>query len=251
VFGAVLIGAMAPLGWLLTRDRPEDHDLQPDGAATDDEDTGDEPLEVNWTLSQAKRCSAFWITCAGMASMSMLNTGLYFHIFSVFGDVGLSSTTAAKVFVPIATTSAAMQLITGWLVGRIRLRFLLAASLFLEAVILVFVTRLSSVPEAYALGIGMGIQSGIEMLVMSVIFANYYGRRHLGAIAGFSSQLLVAASALGPMPFGVARDVLGSYGAVLTTMAVLPLALGVACLLFGEPPARPPEDGNPAAAHPL
>jgi hypothetical protein len=77
---------------------------------------------------------------------------------------------------------------------------------------------------------------------MGVIFANYYGRRHLGAIAGFSSTLLVAASALGPMPFGIARDLMGGYGPVLTTMAILPFSLAFACLFFGKPAPRPPAD---------
>jgi hypothetical protein len=98
------------------------------------------------------------------------------------------------------------------------------------------------VTHAYAFGIFWGIQSGIEMLVMGVIFANYYGRQHLGAIAGFSSTLLVAASALGPMPFGIARDLMGGYGPVLTTMAILPFSLAFACLFFGKPADRPPED---------
>ena len=33
IFGAVLLGIMLPLGYIFTRDRPEDHGLLPDGAA--------------------------------------------------------------------------------------------------------------------------------------------------------------------------------------------------------------------------
>ena len=124
---------------------------------------------------------------------------------------------AASVFVPIATTGAVVQLIAGLLVGRVHLRVLLAVALILEAAILVAATRLTSVPLAYAFGVGWGIQGGIEILVMRVIFANYFGRLHLGAIAGFAT-LLIAASALGSMPMGIARD----------------------CLLFGKPPAMSP-----------
>ncbi len=120
--------------------------------------------------------------------MSMLNTGLFFHIFSVFEDGGLSSTVAASVFVPSATTGAVVQLIAGLLVGRVHLRVLLAVALILEAAILVAATRLTSVPLAYAFGVGWGIQGGIEILVMGVIFANYFGRLHLGAIAGFDAD---------------------------------------------------------------
>ncbi|MBT3342589.1 MAG: MFS transporter [Gemmatimonadetes bacterium] len=245
IFGAVLLGVMLPLGYIFTRDRPEDHGLLPDGAAPTEngEDEASALLEVNWTLSQAMRCTAFWVTCACMSSLAMLNTGLYFHIFSVFEDAGLSSTTAAKVFVPIAATGAIFQLITGLIAGRVHLRFLLSIALFLEVAILLGATRLSSVFEAYIFGVGWGIQSGIELLVMGIIFANYFGRQHLGAIAGFATTLLVAGSALGPMPFGIARDLMGDYGPVLTGLAIIPFGLGIACLIFGKPPLHPPDEG--------
>ena len=274
ILGGILLGIMLPLGWIFTRDRPEDHGLLPDGAGETDEAEGadggvapntdpapqdesapsDEesapssrtasanPLEINWTLAQAKRTPAFWVTCGAMSCVAMLNTGLYFHIFSVFEDGGLSSSTAATVFVPIAATSAAFQLISGLVITRVHPRFLLAISLLMECVVLVSAAHLTSVTHAYAFGIFWGAQSGIEMLVMAVVFANYYGRRHLGAIAGFSSTLLVAASALGPMPFGIARDLMGGYGPVLTTMAIVPFSLAFACIFLGKPPARPATD---------
>ena len=146
ILGAMVLGVMIPLGWIFTRDRPEDHGLLPDGGGVrKGGQEADGPLETNWSLAQVLRCRAFWVTTAGMSSMSMLNTGLFFHIFSVFDDGGLSSTVAASVFVPIATTGAVVQLIAGLLVGRVRLRVLLAVALILEAALLVTATRLTSV----------------------------------------------------------------------------------------------------------
>ena len=46
---------------------------------------------------------------------------------------------------------------------------------------------------------------------------------------------MVASSALGPLPLGVARDLLGSYGSTLTMLAVLPLALAVVSLFMKKP----------------
>ena len=241
ILGALVMGVMVPLGWIFTRNRPEDHGLHPDGEVpgTGGSDRPDEPLEINWTLAQVLRCPAFWVSVTGMSVLAMLNTGLYFHIFSILEDSGLSSAVAASVFVPIAATGAAMQLGAGLLVGRVHLRVLLSVALVLNAVILVAATRLTSVPAAYAFGVGLGIQSGIEMLVMGVIFANYFGRRHLGAIAGLASTMQVAASAMGPMPIGIARDLLGSYETVLTGAAIVPLLLAATCMFFGKPPDSP------------
>ena len=238
LLGAILILLMAPLGWLLVRDRPEDYGLEPDGGkgAADGEDGTQK--EVHWTRDQALRSSAFWLVTAGLASMSMLNTGLTFHLFSVFADSGLSSDVAASVFVPIAATGALVQLGAGLAVGRVPVHLLLVLALLLEALILVWAPALSSLNMAYGFGLAMGVQGGLEMIVMSVIYANYFGRRHLGSIAGLASTILVAASALGPMPIGVARDLLGGYSVVLSAFAVIPFALALACLFFCKPPVR-------------
>ena len=242
--GAMLILVMLPIGWIFVRDRPEDHGLQPDGIDANGED-GEEssaPLEHNWTRAQALRTSSFWLVVAGLASMSMLNTGLTFHIFSVFEDSGLSSTTAASVFLPIAATGAIVQLLGGLLIGRVSIRLLLAVSLGMMSLVLVLAPSLSSLEMAYFFGFCMGVQGGLEMIVSSVVFANFFGRRHLGSIAGFASTLLVGASALGPMPIGVARDLMGGYAAVLSTFAIVPFALAIACLLFCRVPGAPPEE---------
>ena len=80
------------------------------------------------------------------------------------------------------------------------------------------------------------------MLVISVVYANYFGRRHLGSIGGLAATIGIAGSALGPMPLGIARDLLGSYSTVLIGFAALPLVLGIACLLFCRPPGEPPAE---------
>jgi MFS family permease len=242
LLGALIITVMLPIGWLFVRNRPEDHGFLPDGQTdtpTNAKSTSTAPLETNWTLSQALHSSAFWLVTAGLASMSMLTTGLTFHLFSIFEDSGLSANLAASVFVPIAATSALVQLVSGLLIGRVSIRILLSLALVFQALMLVMAPVLHSVYMAYGFGLCMGITGGLEMIVASVVYANYFGRRHLGSIAGFATTLLVASSALGPMPIGVARDLLGSYAAVLNGFAILPFVLAVACLLFCRAPGAP------------
>ena len=242
IAGGLILLTILPLGWLLMRNRPEDHGLEPDGGGAPTGERGRKtgPIEYNWTLAQVLRTPLFWLLATGLGSMSMLGTGLTFHLFSIFADSGLSAALAASVFVPIAITGALVQLIGGLIVDRAPVRFLLVLALVLEAVVLVWAPRLDSLAMAYGFGVCMGMKGGLDILVSSVIFANYFGRRHLGSIAGLASTLLVAFSALGPMPIGIARDVLGSYSLVLSGLAVLPLGLAVACLLFVRAPQAPP-----------
>ena len=70
---------------------------------------------------------------------------------------------------------------------------------------------------------------------MSVLWANYFGRLHLGSIMGTAQTIAIAGSALGPMPIGIARDLLGSYEAVLLWSMVVPAFFIVANILTGRP----------------
>ena len=49
---------------------------------------------------------------------------------------------------------------------------------------------------------------------------------------------MIAGSALGPMPLGIARDQMGSYNVILSIFAVLPLILAVVSLSSGQPRKR-------------
>ena len=241
ILGLLLFLVMLPVGLIFTRDRPEEYGLYPDGVAATNEDADSEsaaPLEENWTLSEAVRTRAFWLISAGLASMSMLMTGLTFHIFSIFRDNGLSSTVAASVFVPIAATAAIVHLGGGLLIDRIAARILLALALLLQALILVMAPFLPSVEIAFLFGLIMGITAGLEMTVGGVIWAKYFGRLHLGSITGLSLTIMVASSALGPMPFGIARDLMGSYTVILASFAILPFLLAIVTLIFASPPRR-------------
>jgi len=235
--GWMLILGMFPLGWIFIRNRPEEYGLVPDGSVgemTNSADAG--PVEENFTLSAALHTPAFWVIAVGLAAGSMLNTGLIFHLFSIFRDSGLPTSVTASVFVPVAATGALAQLGSGVLVDRTPIHYMLALTLVLLAAVLVLAPTISSTEMALGFGILMGVQTGIEMLISSVVWAQYFGRQHLGSIAGLASTILVGASALGPMPFGIARDLLGNYEMVLTWFAALPLGLAAVALRWGKRP---------------
>jgi cyanate permease len=168
----------------------------------------------------------------------MLGTGMQFHVVSIFADNGLSSTLAAASYVPVAITSAATNLASGFLVDRVRLRVIMAIALLLQAVSLWMVSYLNLVALAMLFGVVIGATSGLMRTVSTVAWAKYYGRRHLGSISGVTSTVLVASSALGPLPMGLARDLLGSYTVTLAVLVVIPLALAVASLFVDRPARR-------------
>ncbi len=237
--GLMLIFIMGPVGYLFYRSRPETYGLLPDGAVAREPQSGivqpSETDEQDWTLAEAIRTPAFWIVAAGLATIAMLATGLTFHMVKIFDDNQLSATAAAAVYVPIALVSAGVTLVSGILVDRIPIRFLLAGALFIQAGTLLLAQSLSSVTMALAYGVAMGFLFGMMSTVSKIVWPTYYGRRYLGSITGLTATIQIAGTALGPMPMGIARDLLGSYNFALTVLTVIPLVLGIVTLFMKQP----------------
>jgi predicted MFS family arabinose efflux permease len=228
---------LVPIGAIFIRHQPEDYGLAPDGSVARAADGTPAPVvaEEHWRLEEARRTPLFWIAALGMAAIAMLATGLFFHMVSILEDAGLAAEAVGTVFVPVAATTAIVNLGSGVLVDRVAPRLLLAAALLLMAASLFMAPFLRGVPMAFGYGIVLGATMGLNRTVGSVIWATYFGRHHLGAITGLASFILVAGSALGPMPFGIARDLLGSYTLVVTGSALIPLLLALAALRIKRP----------------
>jgi sugar phosphate permease len=237
LLGGLVAVVLLPVGIGLFRRQPEDFGLLPDGDEIDPDNKSDVSAvrEENWTRAEAIRTAAFWVLGIAGASISMLSTGLHFHMVSIFEDGGLSASAAAAAFMPIAVTGAVVRIVAGYLVDRIPVRFILAVALVGQAVGLVMAPRLDSATSALIYGIILGITGSLHLTVSAVVWAKYFGRRHLGSITGVSSLIGIAGSALGPMPMGIARDLLGSYTLALTGAAALPLLLAIAVLFTRRP----------------
>ncbi len=230
-----------PAAAIFFRNRPEDYGLQPDGIGTipSGENTiqVSVPIEENWTLNEAMRTPIFWIIAICTATISLVISGLFFHLVSIFEDQQLPAVVAASTFLPVALASAIFNLVSGILVDRISVNYLLAVSQAALIACMLFAQNLSGIPMAYLFGTMIGICLGLSNTISSVSWAKYYGREHLGAITGASAIIMIIGSALGPMPLGIARDLLGSYDQALTWAISLPLIL-MAASLFARPPVK-------------
>ncbi len=242
LLGLILIGGMGPLGYILFRDRPEQFGLQPDGTparSPEEHGEGAAKAEVNWTLAEAIRTPAFWIVAGSAGTVSMLTTGLIFHLVSIFNDQGMGPDTAASVFIPLSVTMALVTLGGGVLADRIPVRLLLTVTLAAQATGLMLANHIVNAWLILVFGVVVGATSGLYRTIMSILWASYFGRLHLGSIMGVAQTVAVAGSALGPMPFGIARDLAGNYDAVLFWFTLLPIAFGVANLFVKRPVKSP------------
>jgi sugar phosphate permease len=236
LLGALVLAIMLPVGYFFFRDRPERFGMQPDGGVVGaNAATKVTTPEENWTLDEVVRTPIFWVFSLSLSSLGMLSTGLFFHNVSIFADNGLDASVAAMIFLPIAITTALVNFGSGLLVDRIPVRVVLAGALVLQAGALLMAQAIATVPLALAYGILVGASGGLQRTISSVVWATYFGRRYLGSITGVTSTIMIAGSALGPLPFGISRDLWGSYNPALVISALLPAGLAILCLFFARP----------------
>jgi MFS family permease len=230
---------MLPLLLFLAHDKPEALGLRPDGILPDDENTPADEVKtttlVGLSLPAAVRTSTFWIIAAGLFTPAMLITALFFFQVSVFEQHGLSRSLAASMFGVSALAMACAMPVVGWILDHSNPKYPFSASLVLLAISLSAITFVNDVPSAIAYAIIFGINTGANMTFFGYLWAEYFGRRHLGAIQGAGQTIGVIGASIGALPLGIAFDLYGSYDGVLRLLAVLPLCAAVLTLFLKRP----------------
>ncbi len=249
ILGGLVMGLMVPIGYLFFRDKPELFGLLPDGrkrsektavsptATVTQESLLEQPelIEENWTTGEAIRTRAFWLIVVGIGCFDMLGTGLTFHIVSIFGDNGLSPDLAAAVFLPMSITTAIFSIPGGWLADRVDAKYLLSVGLVLQMITILLAGSISTPTLGIIWGIIFGLTNGFSRILSNIIWANYFGRANLGAISGLTMTFGSASSGLGPLVYGLGRDLAGNYWPSLWISALLPAVLSVLVLFMKKP----------------
>lgn len=238
VWGLLLI----PVATVIRRS-PESVGLHPDGTPDSSALLGEfaEPRmnhEVDWSLRESFHTRAFWLLLFSGSSLSLISTALVFHQGSLFATKGLDASMAALTLTVMAAMALIGTLLAGVLNDRVPNRYVLALSQAILIVAMIWTFALSQSWEALAYGGLLGLGGGLFMNTFTVIWPNYFGRRHLGSIRGVATTSMVGFAALGPMPFGLLFDLTGSYNVAIISFLALPAACGIAAFL-ARPPVKP------------
>ena len=234
---------LIPISLIFVRSRPEVVGLEPDGGAPVAEEelrenAGEEAHEpANWTAGEALRTPQFWIMALSNAVPSMLITGMVFHQISYFGEQGLHAQVAANVFTVTAIAMVASGLMFGWLLDRFQTRHMMAVSLVFMGMAMYAMLIATTPLLASFYGVLLGAASGSMMMMSSYLWPQYFGRKHLGGVQGVALTISLIGASLGPLPFGLAFDLLGGYRPALVLLSLLPAISSVA-VFFTRPPVR-------------
>ncbi|MEE2656208.1 MAG: MFS transporter [Chloroflexota bacterium] len=238
-------GLVLPIAVLLVRRSPESIGVLPDGDIRLEESTDPSPQSgtttarsEGFTLKQAMHTRSFWLLLYAGSSQSLIGTALVFHLISFFDTRGVGDGVAAVTLSIMAPLAMSSMFISGYLSDKIPNRYLLVVSQVGLAIAMLWALTIDASWQAYVFGGMLGFSAGFTMTTTAVIWPNYYGRAHIGSIRGVATSGMVAAAALGPLPFGIAFDITDSYSTVIVLFLAMPVTCAFAALL-ALPPAPP------------
>ena len=241
----VWVIALLPTGLLLVQ-QPEDVGLQPDGdgpipagdigeAATSLTTTAEEPA---WTLREAMRTPALWMFAAATGSVFLVQAGVNTHLAAYLRDQGMSAAFAGFGISLNAAFLGLGSLFWGWMTERVPPRYVMAAIAVIVGASSALFIIANSTAEVLAYSTLFGFGVGGLLSVPPVAYADYYGRRSLGAIRGVTEPLTSFGQAIGAVLSGAVFDLTDSYELAFLTFAILS-GLAMLLALFARPPRRP------------
>ena len=231
ILGILVMILIVPPAFFLLRNYPEDLGLFPDGSDSSPEI---EKKNNNQRVAQERRVLTsknFWLLALPLATPGLVVTALIFHQTSILQINGLSTTTAAAIFIVFACSSAVTSMIAGFFVERVGPVILFAFSMIVLCCVCLFALIVDSILLAIIYAALMGISGGSQRIVQGVIWANYYGRFGLGKVQGSAMMIGITGAAIGPLPLALFFDLNGSYTwgilllAMLTVIAFFSIAV--------------------------
>jgi sugar phosphate permease len=243
--GLAIIGVavIVPLAVMFVRRQPEDLGLKPDGAGGTKPPTGGRAgravvhEEVSWTSREATRSGVFWRLVV-IFSVSALGVGVVgVHRIPAFMDRGLDARLVSYATAFDAVCAGASTFTMGMLVAKLPARYLGAVGFLLLASASVLTIYANSVfIMALSMAIfGLGI--GGTMFLQNFLWADYFGRTHLGRIRGIVNPITLTIGGIGAPLAGYVRDSTGSYDSIWWAGVGLML-IGAIALAFTRAPTR-------------
>ena len=245
-------GALIPAA-LVMRRQPEDYGLQPDGRASQSTEAralASADYENSLTRGEAVRTQAFYVIVVAFGLSIIGIFAILTQTIPFLTDAGFSTGTAALMSSTMSISALVTKAPWGWALDRFQARFLAAWSFVIAAVGLALVVVAASGGSIAWLVVGYlltGVGVGGNIPIHEVVWASYFGRRHLGAVrsAGFPFTAAIAAAT----PLGLAWyfDSVGNYDGALLGCGALWVLAAILVLFLRRP--KPRATTRPAAAY--
>jgi len=232
----VVMGVMhlliAPLAWAVVRRSPEDLGLRPDG--DDGSETVDravnrgqiDPGADGWTVSEALHSKAFWLLTAGFTLTMLPASSIYIHMTSYVQSRGHSLEEGAAAVSVYGFAAVGGRFVWGYVLGRTGLLRALVVWAMLYGISIVAYALPASMLAIYGSTVLLGIAVAGSLQFRAQAYPDFFGRKIVGALTGYSAAVGTVAAALAPILVAWAFDLTGSYVEVF-------VAFGLCCFVAG------------------
>ena len=239
ILGLLVLVILLPLAIFFVKDSPEKVGLLPDGVKKEETDDSEEIAnEINFTFAEAIVTKTFWFLVFSVIATPLIITGLHFHHVSILATKGLSAGLAAFTMSLFGPTALISNFFCGYLADKIPNRYLMACGQIALIFTMLWLVTITETWQAIIYVSMASISMSLVHTSYTVIWANYYGRKYLGSIRGFSSSATVGFSALGALPFGIIYDRTQSYDQALYYLILIPIFCCFCSLMATKPSKR-------------
>jgi MFS family permease len=217
---ALVVAILGPLN-LLTRRRPEDIGLLPDGdraaagrAAHPSNIVDPTWVAVDWTLARAMRTARFWWVAVGFVGGLFAWYTVQVHQTKYLIEIGFAPAVAATALGLVGFTGIVGQIALGHLsdrIGREWVWTLSSAGFALCYALLLVMRDHPTMPLLYLMVAAQGVLGYGLASVFGAIPVELFQGRHYATIFGTLSLASIVGGAAGPWIAGVVYDRTGTY----------------------------------------
>jgi MFS family permease len=236
----VLAASVASLcATFVVRD-PEKMGLHPDGLSPQEQSVQHPtpaliPTVDDWTLTAAKRTTAFWMLTVIFTLTWLVVFMPMVHIVPFAVDLGIPQFRAAMTISVIGFAGFAGRLAIGTIsdyLGRVPT---LGLCFFLQALGFSGFSMSTGLLTLYPAAAVFGFAYGGVTALFPAIIGDFFGRIAVGAIVGFIFAVAGSPAAFGPLIAGYIYNLTGSYSVAFNLSAILNLT-ALALLFFLKKP---------------
>jgi MFS family permease len=217
-----------PVSGLLRR-APEDHGWHPDGKSDADVTAGRAErarvdFDTSFTRGQALRTTSFYFLVLAFGLFTINIGVMLLSSVPFLTDAGYSRATAALMITVASIPALLSKPIWGYFIDKREARPLAALGAVLTGVallVIVLAVDLRSLPLTYVGFFLLGCGWGGMIPLQEVIWASFFGRRHIGAVRSAALPFSLLLGAAAPLAVSYYFDRVGNYDGALVTVAVL------------------------------
>jgi MFS family permease len=217
-----------PVATMLRR-APEDHGWHPDGKSDADVTAGRAErarvdFDTSLTRADALRSPSFYFLVLAFGLFTINIGVMLLSSVPFLTDAGYPRTTAAFMVTIASIPALVSKPIWGYFIDKREPRPLAALGAALTGIallVIVFAVSARSLPLVYVGFFLLGTGWGGMIPLQEVIWASFFGRRHIGAVRSAALPFSLLLGAIAPLAVSYYFDRVGNYDGALVTVAIL------------------------------